>query len=71
MRVEFQQFGLPNRQKGLNEGSEAHLRCLLRLPRTLPTLLQQGPKNATNAAERLRCHSTSGDRAQIDQIHTQ
>jgi hypothetical protein len=71
MRVEFQQFGLLNRQKGPHEGSNARLHRLLRLLQSLPTLLRQGPKNAANAAEWLRCHSASGHRAQIDQIPTQ
>jgi hypothetical protein len=65
MHAEFQQFGLLNRQKGLNEGSDAHLRYLLHLSRTLPTLLRKGPKNAANAAERLRYHSALENRAQL------
>jgi hypothetical protein len=44
IRVEFQQFGLLNRQKGLHEGSNARLHRLLRLLQSLPTLLRQGPK---------------------------
>jgi hypothetical protein len=71
MGVDFQQPRLLNHQRGLKEGSDAHLGPLLRLLQTLPTLLPQGPKNAAKAAEWLRYHSALENRPQIDKLATQ